>query len=355
MNNYGQCICAVPLRKLRRSDETQGPGSFTPSVFFLSTLNTALEEGVNVKAKEWTAFGLLGLIWGSSFLWIRIAVQDIGPFTLVTLRILFGLIGLLAVMFFKKQPFPRDKRILLSLFIMGVINTALPFTLISWGETRIESSLASILNGTVPLFAIIIAHYWLHDERMTLGRIAGLVIGFFGVVILVGRDFDIESLGGNFLGQLAVIGAAISYASSATFSRKYLRGQPPVVQATVSLLVADALMWLSLPTVSQFAPTLDAPNHFPTLAITWIAIVWLGLLGSCVAYLLYFYLLNSWGATRSTLVTYVFPLVGLVLGIIFLDETLDWRLAAGSVLVVSGIFVVNLKPRRFLPFDPPRK
>jgi drug/metabolite transporter (DMT)-like permease len=307
-----------------------------------------------MKAREWTVFVLLGLIWGSSFLWIRIAVQDIGPFTLVALRLLFGVLGLVAVMAYKKQPVPRDKKTLLSLAIMGVINTALPFTLISWGETRIESSLASILNGTVPLFAIIIAHLWLHDERITLARIIGLIVGFIGVVVLVGRDFDIESLGGNFLGQLAVIIASISYAMSATFSRKYLRGQVPVVQATMSLLVADALLWLSLPPVQRFTPSLDAPNHFPTLPITWFAIVWLGILGSCVAYLLFFYLLNTWGVTRSTLVTYIFPVVGLILGIVFLDETLDWRLVVGSVLVVSGIAVVNLRPTRIFPRMTPR-
>ncbi len=300
-----------------------------------------------MKTKEWSAFILLGLIWGSSFLWIRIAVQDTGPFTLVALRLLFGLAGLLVVMRYKKQSFPRDWSVLRSLIIMGVINTALPFTLISWGETRIESSLASILNGTVPLFAIIIAHFWLHDERITTARILGLIIGFVGVVILVGRDFDVESLTGSFLGQLAVIGAAISYSFAATFSRKKLRGQPPVVQSTVSILVADILLWLSLPPVNQFAPQLDAPNQFPTLPITWFALLWLGLLGSCVAYLLYFYLLNAWGVTRSSLVTYVFPVVGLLLGIIFLGESADWRLLVGSALVVSGILVVNLRPPQF--------
>src|SRR5512139_3393120 len=145
-----------------------------------------------MKAREWSIFVLLGLIWGSSFLWIRIAVQDTGPFTLVALRLLFGLIGLFAIMVYKKQPFPRDRRLILLLAFMGLINTALPFTLISWGETRIESSLASILNGTVPLFAIIIAHYWLHDERITPARIIGLIVGFIGVFVLVGRDFDID-------------------------------------------------------------------------------------------------------------------------------------------------------------------
>lgn len=314
-----------------------------------------------MKTKEWTAFALLGLIWGSSFLWIRIAVQDTGPFTLVALRLLFGLAGLAVISLARKQPFPRDGKTILLLIVMGLINIAVPFTLISWGETTVESGLASILNGTVPLFSIVIAHFWLHDERITLPRILGLVIGFIGVVILVGRDFNLDNIGGSFWGQMAIIGASLSYAISASFSRKHLRGHPPLVQATVTILAADILLWLSLPTVGGFVPSLDAPNHFPTLPITWFAIIWLGVLGSCVAFLLFYYLLNSWGATRTTLVTYVFPVVGLILGIVFLNETMDWRLGVGSVFILSGIVVVNAG-RKTVPLkrlqveqDPPRK
>lgn len=207
-----------------------------------------------MKTKEWAAFALLGLIWGSSFLWIKIALQDTGPFTLVALRLLFGLAGLAAISLARRQSFPRDRKILLSLVTMGVINIALPFTLISWGETNVESGLASILNGTVPLFSIIIAHFWLHDERITVPRVIGLVVGFVGVVILVGRDVDFSRMSAGFLGQLAIIGAAVSYAMSASFSRKYLRGQSPILQSTATILVADVLMWLSLPAVASTAP-----------------------------------------------------------------------------------------------------
>src|SRR5574337_574210 len=172
-----------------------------------------------MKLREWGAFALLGLIWGSSFLWIKIAVQETGPFTLVAFRLLFGLIGLLLVMWQQKQSFPRDRRTLLAFLFMGAFNTAVPFTLISWGETRIDSGLASILNGAVPLFTIIIAHFWLHDEKITLPRILGLIIGFIGVVILVGRDFGPQGLRSSILGQLAVLAAAICYATAITFSR----------------------------------------------------------------------------------------------------------------------------------------
>src|SRR3970040_1651330 len=157
-----------------------------------------------MKLKEWGAFALLGLVWGSSFLWIKIAVQEIGPFTLVAFRLLFGLVGLLVIMRLQKQSFPRDRRVLLAYLFMGAVNTAIPFTLISWGETRIDSGLASILNGTVPLFPIVIAHFWLHDEKITLPRMTGLIVGFIGVVVLVSRDIGPQGVRGNIWGQLAV-------------------------------------------------------------------------------------------------------------------------------------------------------
>jgi len=292
-----------------------------------------------MKLKEWSAFGLLGLVWGSSFLWIKIAVAEIGPFTLVAFRLLFGLIGMLIVMRLSGRAFPRDRKTLLAYLFMGVFNTALPFTLISWGETKIDSGLASILNGSVPLFTIVIAHFWLHDDKITLPRIAGLIVGFTGVVVLVSRDLDpAGAFGGDSLGQLAVLAASCSYATAITFSRRRLRSQPPVVQATMVILIADALMWLT-------APIVERPLHIPSLPITWFALAWLGLLGSCLAYMLFFYLINAWGPTRASLVTYVFPVVGLLLGIIFLGESADWRLMIGSLLVVAGIVVVNLKVR----------
>jgi drug/metabolite transporter (DMT)-like permease len=295
-----------------------------------------------MKLKEWGAFALLGLVWGSSFLWIKIAIQEIGPFTLVAFRLLFGLVGLLVIMRLQKQSFPRDRRVLLAYLFMGTFNTAIPFTLISWGETRIDSGLASILNGTVPLFTIVIAHFWLHDEKITLPRIAGLLVGFVGVVVLVSRDIGPQGLVGNLWGQVAVIGGSVCYAVAITFSRKHLRNQPPVLQSTMILLVADALLWLSVPIVRRVAPGIESPLHvIPVLPLTWFAIAWLGLLGSCLAYLLFFYLINSWGPTRASLVTYVFPVIGLVLGIIFLKEVVDWQLVVGPLLVVAGIVVVN--------------
>jgi drug/metabolite transporter (DMT)-like permease len=176
-----------------------------------------------MRLKQWGAFALLGLIWGSSFLWIKIALdengaQETGPLTLVAFRLLFGLLGLLVVMRLQRQSFPRDRRTLLAYLFMGLFNTGVPFVLITWGETRIDSSLASILNGTVPLFTIIIAHFWLHDEKITLPRLAGLFVGFVGIVVLVSRDLRHADLFGNVWGQLAVIAASASSATGITFA-----------------------------------------------------------------------------------------------------------------------------------------
>jgi drug/metabolite transporter (DMT)-like permease len=287
-----------------------------------------------MKLREWTAFWLLGLVWGSSFLWIKIAVGYMGPLTVAALRQLIGLLGLLIVMAVRRQPFPQGRQTLLAYLVLGILQSAVPFALIAWGETRIDSGLAAILNGTMPLFTILIAHFWLRDDKLTPARLAGLVVGFGGVVVLGARDLGAGDLRGTVWGQLAVLIATVSYAVASTFSRRHLREQPPLLQATMVVLVGDVLLWSSVGIAER-------PLHLPAAALPWLALAWLGLLGSCLAYLLYFYLISAWGPTRASLVTYVFPVIGLVLGVAFLGESVDWHLVLGSLLVVLGIVVVN--------------
>ncbi|MFN7983263.1 MAG: DMT family transporter [Vicinamibacterales bacterium] len=301
-----------------------------------------------MRLREWGMFLLLGAIWGSSFLWIKVALgnngqpflgidlppttQAFSPLLLVTIRIAFGLAGLAALMLARGLAMPKDGRTLGICAVVGLFNTALPFALITWGETRIASSLASILNGTVPLFAIVIAHFTLHDERMTLGRILGLCVGFVGVVVLVGGESG-ESAG-SMWGQLAVASAAVSYAGSAAYTRRYLRGLSPITQSFTTLLFAEAYLVMAVLVAER-------PITWPTHPLMWTATAWLGLLGSCLAYILYFSLINVWGATRASLVTYVFPIVGLALGILVLGEHPQWNLFAGTALVAAGIVTVN--------------
>jgi drug/metabolite transporter (DMT)-like permease len=292
-----------------------------------------------LRAKTWGAFGLLGLAWGSSFLWINLALREVPPFTLVGFRLLFGLVGMALVIVLARPRFPRKSSLCMALLLLGLTNTALPFVLVSWGQQSIDSGTASILNSTVPLFTLVIAHFALKDERITWERALGLLIGLVGVRVLVGKELDLDNLNGQLGGQVAVLAAALFYAGSAVFARKTLRDVHFIVQASVPLVSGDIFIWLA-------AARLETPLQLPQLQLTWVALIWLGLLGSCLAYLLYYYLLSTIGPTRSTMVTYLFPVIGVVLGVIFLQEQLDWWLLVGGGLVLIGIIIVNRMPGR---------
>jgi drug/metabolite transporter (DMT)-like permease len=286
-----------------------------------------------MKTKDWLAFILLGVIWGSSFLWIKIAVQEISPILLVSFRLLFGAVGLAVAALFLQPKWPRQRRIWLFLILFGFTNNAIPYVLISWGEQFIDSGVAAVLNSTTPLFTMILAHFYLHDDRITPARLSGLLIGFVGIIILVSRDIQ-PGMHFNVLGQVAVLIASALYAGSSVLARRTTRGIQPIVQGLIPLPGAGAAMWLT--TLALYRPITP-----PQLPITWAAILWLGLLGTALAFLLYFYLLNSVGPTRTALVTYVFPLVGVILGVVLLQEALNWQLILGGALVVSSIVLVN--------------
>lgn len=303
-----------------------------------------------MKTKDWLAFIALGMIWGSSFLWIKIAVQEANPILLVAFRLLFGACGLLVIVLFSHPKWPQDKKTWVMLTILGIFNNGLPYVLISWGEQYIDSAVAAILNSTTPLFTMIIANIFLRDDRLSLSRLVGLLVGFAGIIVLVSRDLT-SGVQLNLLGQGAVLLAAFSYGCAAVFARRITKGISPVLQALIPLLGADLLMWVGAIGIAQSQVAAGTTAHFrellanifPNLPLTWIAMLWLGILGTGIAYLLFFYLLHSVGPTRTTLVTYVFPLVGVILGVIFLGETLDWQLFMGGGLVVGSIIVANRK------------
>lgn len=292
-----------------------------------------------MRAKDWLVFIILGILWGSSFLWIKIAIQEISPLLLVTLRLAFAIITLTIAAIIARPLWPQGKRLWLALVLFGLINTAIPYFLISWGEQYIDSAVAAILNSSTPLFAMVIAHIFLDDDRITLPRLTGLLIGFVGIVIIVSRDLGQNESGMQYttlllLGQAAVLLASFLYAGSAVFAKRNLEGLSPVVQGLVPIVGASTFLWLLVPIVED-------PLSLPELPITWIAIAWLGLLGTGFAFILYFYLIHSVGPTRTTLVTYIFPLVGLVLGVIVLGEKLDLRLVVGAGLIIISVAVVN--------------
>jgi drug/metabolite transporter (DMT)-like permease len=289
-----------------------------------------------MRTKDWLLFGLLGVVWGSSFLWIKFAVTEVNPLTLVSFRVLFAFLGLAAVLLAvpsTRKGFPPTRSMWLTFAILGLTNIVLPFILISWSEQFIDSGVAAILNSTVPLFTILIAPFFIPEERLALPSLAGLLTGFIGVVILMSPDLAIISRS-NLMGQGAMLLAACLYAGSAVFARRRTQGLSPAGQSAMQLFTAVLIMWVITPIVNR-------PLQIPTLPLTWAALVWLGLIGSCLGTLLYYALLHAIGPTRTTLTSYIFPLVGVVLGMIFLDEHPGANVLLGGALIISGIVVVN--------------
>jgi drug/metabolite transporter (DMT)-like permease len=227
-----------------------------------------------------------------------------------------------------------------ALLYVGVMNTAVPFTLITWGEQNIDSGLATVLDATVPLFTLVFAHLALADERITPQKVIGLLAGFVGVAILASRDAE-SSSPNTLSGQVAVLVASAFYASSAVVIRRYLRRVDPLVIAGGSLLIgAVVVVTITLVTVHPL-PDVGGLRIQAVLAVLTLAVM-----NTVVAYFLFYHLLDAWNATRTTLVTYVMSPIGVTLGAIFLDETVDWKIVGGAALILGGIIVVNWPKRR---------
>jgi drug/metabolite transporter (DMT)-like permease len=289
--------------------------------------------------KVWAAFLALAAMWGTSFLFIKIAVQTLSPLTMVGFRLLIGWIALLVILKAQRLSLPRDRSTWRHLLFMGAFNTALPFVLFTWAESGtngVDSSVASVLNSTVPLFTIVLAAWVFHTEAITGGRVLGLLTGFLGVMLLFAPTLS-RSQASSLLPYFAILVATFCYAISSIYARKFLQGIKPVILAFCQLLIADILVWIAAFLVDDFA----AQSFTGT---TIFALVWLGLMGSCFAYLFYFYVLQSWGATRATTVTYLLPMVGVTSGVIFLGEQLSVYLIAGAALILVGVWVVNWQP-----------
>ncbi|MBX3030549.1 MAG: DMT family transporter [Chloroflexi bacterium] len=309
-------------------------------------------------ASVWGMFGALTLIWGASFLFIHIGLDaGLQPVALVTWRMTFATLFLVTVLLLTRSRLPNAPGALRRIAVLGVLNAALPNLLITWGQQWIPTALASVLNGLQPLFTIVIAALVLHDEPITLNRLTGLVLGFVGAILLVSPN-----LGGTgpdvtatqaLLGELAVIGAAASYAVAAVYARRVVTRAPIVidpvhgprrptpVEIALPQIGTAAVIMLVLAVLVERPPggIVGLP---PTLA-AWLAVAWLGALGSGLAYILYFGIMRVWGATRTSLVTYALPVVGITLGVLLLDEQLHPEEIAGTTLVLAGLVLANAR------------
>jgi len=281
--------------------------------------------------------GSLALMWGSSYLFIKIGVETLPPLSLVLLRVLVGFAVLLAVVAVTRTPLPRDARTLAHLGVLGAVNIAIPFWLISWAEQVIDSGLAGVLQSTAPFFTLVLAATFVHDEHITRGRVAGIALGFVGIVVLSAENIaDLGSALGaeRLLGELAVVAASLCYAIGNTYARRTMRNARPLVlsvgQVGWSVILVGALAFL-----------VDGGVTLPTAPEAAFSVAWLGAIGTGFAYLVFFRLLTGWGPTRASLVAYLLPVVAVVLGVVVLGETVDALFVGGAALIVAGVWVVN--------------
>jgi drug/metabolite transporter (DMT)-like permease len=291
-------------------------------------------------AAEWSLLLLLALVWGGSFFFVRIAVSELPPLTVVLGRVLIGALLLNLIVVASGHRLPSRGRLWGALVVMGLLNNVIPFCLIVWGQTRIASGLASILYASTSLFTVLLAPIFTADERITPARLAGVLVGLVGVAIMIGPDLLVDT-GGTTLAKLAILGASIAYALSSIWGRRFC-GIPPAVTAAGQLSVATMVM-------APLALVVNRPWALPAPSLRALgAIAALGLLSTTVGYLLSFARLARAGAINGSLVTLLVPPTALLLGALFLGEIVDARDLLGLALIAAGLVVIDGRAARWL-------
>ncbi len=284
---------------------------------------------------EWLMLGALSLLWGGSFLFNGILVKAWPTVTIVTARVGLAAIALWIIVRLAGIAVPRSREAWLAFLGMGILNNVIPFTLIVWGQTHIASGLAAILNATTPLFGVLVAHVLTPDEKLTANKVAGLLIGIGGVAVMMGPSV-LGHVGNDVWGELAVLGAALSYAFAGVFGRRFKRmGMPPLLPAAGQVTMSAFLL---LPV----ALIVDRPFSLPAPGAEAIsALLGLALLSTAFAYVLFFRILATAGVTNLMLVTILIPPSAVVLSAIVLGEQLELRHGLGMVLIALGLVAID--------------
>lgn len=300
-----------------------------------------MNKPVNIKMSgtEWAMLLTLSILWGGSFFFVEVAIQSLPVLSVVTLRVALAASALWIYALARGLHFPRGGRVWVLFLGMGMLNNVIPFSLIVWGQTHIASGLASILNATTPLFTVIIAGTLLRDEPITPAKIFGVFIGFTGVVVLISPGSFADSFaefGKHGLAQAAVLCGAMSFAFAGVFGRQFASlGISPVISATgqvtmSSLILIPLALWTTAPS-DFYAVSLEA----------WASILALALLSTAVAYVLYFRILSSAGATNLLLVTFLIPVTAILLGVLFLGERMQPEEITGMMFIALGLVTMD--------------
>jgi drug/metabolite transporter (DMT)-like permease len=288
-----------------------------------------------MNGSDWLIMLVLAIIWGGAFFFIGVAVRHVPPLTYVWLRVTIAAVALWIFVKARGGSLDLPRQVWGSIVLLAILNNALPFTLFGWGQTHIASGLASILNATTPIWGVLVAHFFTIDERMNPRKIAGVLLGFGGVATMIGPSL-LSDIGSSALAQLACVGAALSYAFAGVWARRFKRLGISPLSITTGQLTAAAIVMLPVSMIAEHPWTRALP---PMSA--WAAIAALAVLCTAFGYVLYFKLIDGAGATNAMLVTLLVPPVAILLGGLFLGETLAPQDFAGLALIALGLAAID--------------
>ena len=290
---------------------------------------------MKMDAYDWVMLITLATVWGGSFLFNAILVAELPVITIVAIRVTVAALALWGFVRVTGRKIPTTPQVWGALLILGVLNNAIPFSLIVQGQTQITSGLASILNATTPFFTILVAGFFLTDERFSVLRVLGVVVGFSGVILLVGPE-ALGSLGADFWAQLCALGAALSYGFASVFGRRFRELKvDPVMVATGQVTMSSLVLW-------PIALWIDGPQDILGLSFNAAASMFgLAVLCTSFAYILYFRILERAGATNISLVTFLVPISAIILGVLVLGESIFIKEIIGMTLIGLGLAIID--------------
>lgn len=299
-----------------------------------------MPDNLRMTTSAWLWLLVLSVLWGGGFFFNRILAAELPPLTGALCRVAFAAIFLLMLAGVMRISLSAPIRLWRSILLLGILQNVVPFTLILWGQIYIASGLASIINATTPLFTILVAHMLTEDDKLTRLRVAGLMAGFTGVVLMIGQDLR-QAFDMNVYAQIACLLAAFSYGFSSVFARRFKR-EAPLPIATGQLIASTLLL---LPLVLLFDQPWNLP--FPSIITIW-GILGIAILSTALAFIIYFHVLAQAGATNTMLVTFMAPVSAVLLGALVFGERLAAHHFIGMLAIMFGLALIDGRPARWL-------